>query len=349
MLKYNRKALLFCALVVSVIALELKSEASEYETEQKKMVLFVAGRNNSNCYKKNLDSIFAQKYDNYKVIYVDDASTDGTGALVKSYIEERDLQDKVVLILNKERQYKLTNQYNAIHTLCDNKDIVVELDADDWFACDYALSYLNQTYADPKIWLTYGTFTYWPSGKPGYSCDVPEKYRRGNLRDFGFQYAGLRTYYAGLFKLIRKEDLIYSGEDDEFNGCFFPIASDNAIMYALMDMCKNKHFKFIEEVLHICNRDRSGLYSERMRKVWREIEIIAKNMPRYPALKFSLWDFDLSKVMISKLLSDPNYGVHRPKGKPKKRSRVFSCKKPRKRKKNRKNQKTLDMDETKLI
>ena len=34
-------------------------------------------------YKRNLDSIFMQNYTNYKVIYIDDNSPDGTGQFVQ--------------------------------------------------------------------------------------------------------------------------------------------------------------------------------------------------------------------------------------------------------------------------
>lgn len=37
----------------------------------------------SNLYKRNIDSIFMQVYDNYHVVYIDDASPDKTGQKVK--------------------------------------------------------------------------------------------------------------------------------------------------------------------------------------------------------------------------------------------------------------------------
>ena len=46
--------------------------------EHKPFVVIVPSYNNSEWVERNLRSIFEQKYDNFRVIYIDDASTDGT-------------------------------------------------------------------------------------------------------------------------------------------------------------------------------------------------------------------------------------------------------------------------------
>ena len=52
--------------------------------------------NNEQTLKDNLNSIFQQNYKNYKIIYIDDASTDNTFILAKSFIAESDVADKFV-------------------------------------------------------------------------------------------------------------------------------------------------------------------------------------------------------------------------------------------------------------
>jgi glycosyltransferase involved in cell wall biosynthesis len=51
-------------------------------------------------YLKNLDSIFQQSYNNYKVYYVDDASSDKTAELVSKYMEKHKLQNKMTFVKN---------------------------------------------------------------------------------------------------------------------------------------------------------------------------------------------------------------------------------------------------------
>ena len=58
-----------------------KYEISKYIHDQISLCVWVPSFNNAQnrLYLRNLDSIFQQEYQNYHVVYVNDASTDGTG------------------------------------------------------------------------------------------------------------------------------------------------------------------------------------------------------------------------------------------------------------------------------
>ena len=122
---------------------------------ERRIVIVIASYNNKQWYKRNLDSIFAQEYENYLVIYTDDCSPDGTYELVKSYIKEKGQEHRVILIHNTERRRALANIYTIVHS-CKNTDIIAILDGDDWFAHNLVLARVNQEYKDPNVWLTYG-------------------------------------------------------------------------------------------------------------------------------------------------------------------------------------------------
>ena len=64
-------------------------ELSKYIKRQLRFCIVVPSYKNvkSNLYLRNLDSIFMQDYDNYHVVYIDDASPDQTGEYVKQYIK----------------------------------------------------------------------------------------------------------------------------------------------------------------------------------------------------------------------------------------------------------------------
>lgn len=66
-------------------------ELSKYNKDQLRFCLVVPSYNNvkSKLYLRNLDSIFMQDYQNYHVVYVDDASPDHTGEFVEKYIKEK--------------------------------------------------------------------------------------------------------------------------------------------------------------------------------------------------------------------------------------------------------------------
>ena len=169
----NKTLLAFgCFLLSSLSMVCAKEMVVKYdgnEVVERSIVVVIASYNNKDWYKRNLDSVFSQKYTNYRVIYVDDASPDGTGELVEQYIKEHKQEEKFTLLCNQERLGALANQYTAI-TSCDDMAIIVILDGDDWFAHDQVLAYMNNVYADTNVWLTYGQFKEYPSNKVGFCC-----------------------------------------------------------------------------------------------------------------------------------------------------------------------------------
>jgi glycosyltransferase involved in cell wall biosynthesis len=219
---------------------------NKIENGERRLVILIASYNNSEWYKNNLDSIFEQFYSNYRIIYIDDASNDGTPDLVEDYIKERGMTDKVLLIRNTERQYKMANIYRAFH-LCDDRDIIIELDGDDWLSTAYAFNVYNEVYSNPHVWLTYGHFMEWPTMKPQRIREMPQAiFKLNKMRDVTANFwAGLRTYYAWLVKQIKIEDLL-------FQGTFFQRSSDAAIMYPLLEMA-HSHAKFVGDMLLLHN------------------------------------------------------------------------------------------------
>lgn len=213
----------------------------------KHFVILVASYNNAQWCQKNLDTIFAQRYDNYEVIYIDDCSTDNTGDLVEKYIQEHNLERKVTFIRNKTRLGgALENHYRACHS-CKDEDVIVVVDGDDFLAHNNVLSYLNNVYKNPDTWMTYGQFKEVPSEKKGFCSPMPQKIiAQNSFREFSHIPSHLRTFYAGLFKQIKKDDLMLHGE-------FFKMTGDMAAMLPMIEMARNGHFKFIPDVLYLYN------------------------------------------------------------------------------------------------
>ncbi|HRN78481.1 MAG TPA: glycosyltransferase family 2 protein [Candidatus Dependentiae bacterium] len=213
---------------------------------QKPLVVIIPSYNNAQWYQKNLDSVRTQQYENYRVIYIDDCSTDGTADLVEQYITKYNLTDKFTLVKNKTRRRALANHHTAVH-MCADQEIIVQLDGDDWFKHDQVLQRVNQAYADPAIWLTYGQYEEFPSGKVG-RCKpmLPAAVVHNCHRECSWVTSALRTFYAGLFKQIKLQDLLYQGD-------FFTVACDLAFMFPMIEMAKG-HVQFIDEVLYVYNR-----------------------------------------------------------------------------------------------
>ena len=71
-------------------------------------------------YEFNLQSIFNQDYDNYRVVIVDDNSSDNTTALIKHFLKRSPphLAQKVVLITNKKQMTAVPNIHMALTKHC---------------------------------------------------------------------------------------------------------------------------------------------------------------------------------------------------------------------------------------
>lgn len=218
-----------------------------YKFDEKPIVVVIPSYNNEIWYKKNLDSVFSQKYSNYRVIYINDCSSDFTGQLVKKYFSDNNLSSKTLYIKNEIRKGATANRYLGSH-LCEDNEIVLILDGDDWLANDKVFQRINKIYSKENIWLTYGQFMRYPSGIIGQCKKLSDDY---DFRKMDKWYTShVRTYYAWLFKKIKKEDLIQE------DGQFFSVSGDVAEMLPMLEMARN-HIKFINEVLYVYNMQTS--------------------------------------------------------------------------------------------
>lgn len=243
----------------------------------KPMVIVIPSFNNSSWYKKNLDSVFMQQYTNFRVIYIDDCSEDDNAQLVEQYCASHPHDFDFVLIKNETRCGALANLYNAIHS-CKEHEIVVTLDGDDWLAHPNVLTKLNAIYTDPHVLITYGQYVTHLNNYVGISrpfADHVIKYR--NYRySYPFSSSHPRTFYAGLFKKIQKEDLFY--EDN-----FFQVTWDLAIMFPMLEMANGRH-AYIPDILYVYN-DANPINDFKVRlPLLLKCEQIIRSKPKYEPL-----------------------------------------------------------------
>lgn len=255
-----------------------------FAIDEKPIVVLICSYNGAPWVTKNLDSVFNQKYKNFRVIYVDDCSTDNTAQLVKDYVVYHKLRDKVKLIVNNEQRIKLENTYNAVHS-CKDEEIIIQLDYDDWFAHNTVFKEINQAYSDHDIWLTYGQYIEYPSKNIGISKRTP-KYIINNLAfRNSWHYMHPKTFYAWLFKLIKKDDLI-AHDIPGYENKFYPYADDLAEMYPMLEMAKD-HFKFMPKIAYVYNRQNpiSWQHVPEKRELLRLCQEEIKTRKKYKPLK----------------------------------------------------------------
>lgn len=257
------------------------TSATTYKYVPKKelsFVVLITSYNNSKWAEKNLSSVLSQKYENFRIIYINDCSKDNTEAQVQKIVDQYlssqkhknchyvlfddECDDNIphvtrkfkklattnpaffTLVSNVNRCGALCNIYRAVHS-CKDTEIIVSVDGDDWLAHPFVLQELNTAYSSSNIWLTHGTLMEYPSKGVNWCEPVPPHIiHRNEFRKFKCP-SHLRTFYTWLFKKIQLKDLLYEGQ-------FFPMTWDMAIMYPMIEMTGTRH-AFISQPNYIYN------------------------------------------------------------------------------------------------
>lgn len=233
--------------------------------------------NNEHYCRKNIQSVVMQTYPHWNMIIINDASTDTTSELLHAIVENNHLEDRITIIDNKERKGALRNLYETIHQ-CPDQNVIFTLDGDDHLATKNALKRIAKEYADETTWMTYGQFIYYPHCWEGFCDEFPEDIMTNRLfRGYHWLSSHPRTFYAWLFKKVALDDLLYQGN-------FFPMAWDLAMMYPMLEMASNRHIRFIPDLLYAYN-DQNPLNDHKQDLTLQQnIGYYIASKAKYPAL-----------------------------------------------------------------
>lgn len=266
--------------------------------DQKPIVVIIPSYNNAAWCVKNIESVLTQNYTRYRVVYIDDCSTDTTYEMVLNKINELHAVDRVTMIRNQSRRGALANIYCAVHN-CRDDEIIALVDGDDWLAHEQVLATINNAYQDPNIWMTYGQFKVHPDARIGECKEIPKGISRGNYyREYDWCTSHLRTFYAGLFKQIKLQDLIYKGN-------FFEVTWDMAMLFPMLEMSGGR-FICIKDVLYIynCANEANDFKTKLLLQIHCNKLISSK--PKYAPLKTTLFCTEESKHVSLLVMSHDN-------------------------------------------
>jgi glycosyltransferase involved in cell wall biosynthesis len=212
-----------------------------------RFLIIVGSRNNEKWVESNIKSILSQDYSNYKVLYFDDASEDNTAGRVKEIVGKDSRFD---LYISEERKYK-TWFFSHILPSSD-RDILVFLDGDDFFASENVLSYINEVYNQSDCWMTYGGMRVWdginePVEPYPQNSEIPlDIIKHRAYRKDTWRTSHLKTMRGFLWKSIDKKDLCPDGK-------YMVGPDDLAIMYAALELCPPSKVYRVKDPLYIYN------------------------------------------------------------------------------------------------
>lgn len=250
-------------------------------------VIVSASYNNSKYCEASLTSLLDQNYQNFRVVVIDDATPDNTEASTKygrmfdKLTQVRDNHpkgDKVTLIRNDVNVGAMANYYNMINDYTADDDVVVMVDGDDFLAHGDVLNILDEYYKN-GAWVTYGNLELYPRDKIGWQWandwlhELPPSALE-RIRAQSWITTHLKTFYAGLGKRIKVEDVQQNGE-------FLDTTSDLAVMFPVIEMAYHR-VKFVPEVLYKYNVEGDSHDHDKKLLKQREVEHYLRHKKSYP-------------------------------------------------------------------
>ncbi|MGE3953987.1 MAG: glycosyltransferase family 2 protein [Parachlamydiales bacterium] len=225
-----------------------------------------------------LQSLEDQTYKNYTACVIDDASTDPRQRpIIERYCERNGWR----AIFNPVNRQGMATMIQAIEALeCEDEDVVVILDGDDWLYNERVLEHVKRVYIEQDVLLTWGELIRASNGTLGVPIPIPRRWvRKGLYRQQPYWLLShLRTFKYLLWRHIRDEDL------RDASGHYLNRASDLATMYPMAEMAGDR-VAHIEEVLYVYN-DLNPLNDFKLGRPLQEDQgAYIRSLPRYKRLK----------------------------------------------------------------
>ncbi len=174
-------------------------------SEHKSFVVVIYAQNQAAWCERALRSVFEQDYEHYRLILVDDGSSDGTSEKARHFIVENNQEEKALLIRNETKMGRIASLYRALDT-CLDREIILPLDGKDWLASPLVLKQLNSVYQNPDVWVAFGKGIEYPTYEKMEAAEP--------------------SFYSALFKQIQLQDLFVNGEFIEsLDGYLQPLLS----------------------------------------------------------------------------------------------------------------------------
>ena len=212
--------------------------------EDKSFTFIILTHNNIDSIDQNIDSILMQKYSNFRVVYIDHQSSDGTTVQIQKAVKRN---NRNVSLIECEYDHQVYERYYNLVSHSKDDEIIIHLYGNDWLAHEDVLTRLNQNYTNPDVWLTYGQYIDYVNLEKGIHDPKPKKtlYKK-RVQRAPWVVAPLKTYYAGLFKKLHIE-----------TGFFISIKDENALLIPMAELAK-AHVRFIPDVLYVHNEKPKG-------------------------------------------------------------------------------------------
>ena len=202
-----------------------------------KFVFIAPMYNASDTLPQMLHSLCGQSYDHWKLILIDDISSQEHREISEKICNEfkfllnQKYSNKIVNIWNLEKKWEVANVLHGL-SMCDDDDIICRIDADDWLTETDALSIIDSAYRQTNCDILW-TAHRWGFSDKNISGPMPQD---TDPYKHPWVSSHLKTFRKKLLNDVKDEN--YRGED----GHYIRRAGDQAIYLPALYNSKKKVF-----------------------------------------------------------------------------------------------------------
>jgi glycosyltransferase involved in cell wall biosynthesis len=196
-----------------------------------------------------LSSVLSQDRTDWTACVVIDPSDDRSVEIARSFADK---DSRIKVIANETQMFATANIIRSINEQHpEDNDVIITLDADDWFAGRDTLSIVDGYYKrNQELLVTHGSWVSYPD--PGANTNnapySASDWVKG-IRKVDWRASHLRTFKYKVWKQIKDEDL--KGPD----GLYARVTWDLAIMFPMLEMSGMHRVQFIPERIYVYNQE----------------------------------------------------------------------------------------------
>ena len=215
---------------------------SSLEARDKQFLILIPITEKYDTLDEQIESIYAQKYTKYRIVYLIDSSTVDRTEVV-NLIENHGHRKNCKIELIRPNDNMISKYEQIVRSSMDN-EVIVHLESTDIFAANNVLELLNHIYCTEDIWLTYSQYLDSTTYKKGMNKQTTSKswsIKKSQQRNW--IQAPLKTYYASVFKQLSTDEIAQLKE-----GGF-----EQTLEYIMRPMAEfsQKHIRYVPDVLSI--------------------------------------------------------------------------------------------------
>ena len=184
-------------------------------------------------------SILFQSYTNWYCILFDDGSTDKSKIMCNYYVKKYPNKFKYIKLDNKNNGGGYSKWYGIqeIKKLCNDNDIMIIIDGDDYLINKNALSIIHKRYLNTNCWGTFGSYE-------GKYSDMKHKVNMNNYSRKNWFFLAPRTCKCFLLKLFTINDFKYENKE------WLQKSTDVAFFCNIVEWSGIHNIQYIKDILY---------------------------------------------------------------------------------------------------